>query len=150
MLILAAVAALMIGMTTVILLSQCLPWPQRIHWLIATNALGCWGTPAQPITMREVFVVDVADRPDGLRVVVRVQGGTRGDETLFRSGSAPAATVQEVLRWRFAGTRLLLMSEPGNVSLHGPTSAVSNFRAFGPDQSASVRDLTSRTTVKRI
>ncbi len=132
MLIAASVVAIIAGSVAVVLLTLRLPWPQRVHWLVATNALGCWGAPSAPITMREVFVVDVWTEGCRLNVVVRTSGSPPSDTTLVLAETPPLTTSAQVARWRAAGTSLLLVSDgSGRVSLHGPTRAVCGLRVPG-------------------
>ena len=125
MLILVAVVALIAGCTALVLVPPRLPWPQRVHWLVATNALGYFGLPTEPTTMTEVRVVDVCDGDPTFWVVIRAAGVTKRETTLVLAEAAPFGTGAQLARWRAAGTPLLFMSDrSASVSLHGPTSAV--------------------------
>lgn len=118
------IVVLIAGCAALVVLPLQLPWPQRVRWLVASNALGYWGLPTQPTIMTEVFVVDVC-AGDPFWVVLRAPGAARPDTTLVLAEAAPFGTVPRLARWRAAGTPLLLVSDRSrSVSLHGPTSAV--------------------------
>jgi hypothetical protein len=121
----AGIAVVVLGCTATLLLSLKLPWPQRVHWLVAVNALGCWGSPTQPVTMREVFVVDVDDPPES-SIVVRAAGTAAGnDMTVLVTGGSARADVAHSVTWRAAGTPLLLVSDGGvQVSIQNATRTV--------------------------
>ncbi len=128
MVIFASIVALTLGCLAVVIVSLRLPWPQRVRWLVANNALGYWGMPTEPIQMREVFVVDVCHDDHELSVVVRAPGSAQPDTELVLAGAATASSVAHTARWRAAGTPLLLVSNgPGALSLHGPSQTVCGF-----------------------
>lgn len=127
--IVVVVVADIFGCVAVLFVAVRSPWPQRLHWLIATNALGSWGPYAAPVIMCEVFVVDVWTEGCRLNVVARTPGLPPRDTTLMLTESAPLVRSALAARWRAAGTPLLLVSDgSGSVSLHGPTNALCGLR----------------------
>ncbi len=145
--IIAGIVAIVAGCMAVVVVSLRSPWPRRVRWLVATNALGCWGMPTEPIMMREVFVVDLWSEDQRLSVIVRAWGSASRDTTLVAE-DATVTTAAQVARWRTAGTPLLLVSNrSGRVSLHGPTRVVSylavhdgwsSTRCSSPDSTSSM------------
>jgi hypothetical protein len=125
MLIFLGIVALVAGAVALVLVPLRLPWPQRVRWLVAANALGSWGIPTDPAIVREVFVVDLYDDTPPRRVVVRPAGRPVRDTSLALPDTAGLSSAAQLARWRAAATPLLLVSDGrGGVSLHGPARSV--------------------------
>jgi hypothetical protein len=128
------IALLVAGCTALVVRTLTLPWPQRVSWLMASNALSHWSLAAEPLLMREVVVVDVCRHGDELVVDVRAPG-SRHDTTLALVGDGAAAAEAHAVCWRSAGTSLLLIGDGATApaSLHGPARVLSGFRLAGAD-----------------
>ena len=109
-----------------------LPWPQQIRWLVNSVAIpdpyGMSVTPG-PLTLREVTIADVDRSAEWIAVGVSETPrlGWLSWYTL-PTGTATPDTEACLRDWWAARTPLLLVaSDHGEASLHGPAHAVVGF-----------------------
>ena len=140
LLLVAAVAFGVVALAAIGFVPLLLPWPQRVRWTVAAQAMGDSGSAlaAFPIpALREVVLVSVDDGVDGPDLTVHERG--RGDENM-RIFHAPSTIPTEVIvmlsEWSVLRTPMLLyVDDSGIASLTGPAATVTGLRGLANKRS---------------
>jgi hypothetical protein len=135
-LVLVAIAVGVLALGALPFVPLLLPWPQRVRWTVAVQAMGDVGSaPAMfpPPDLREIVLVSVDVDVDGPILTVLETGRRDEKMRIFHTTTAVPSAVRTMLReWSALRTPMLLHTDAaGDVSLTGPAATVVGLRSAG-------------------
>jgi hypothetical protein len=133
LLLVAAVALGAITLAAIGFVPLLLPWPQRVRWTVAAQAMGdsASALAACPApALREVVLVSVHDRDDGPVFTLQEAGRGGRDMRIFHAPSTiPTDVIVMLSEWSALRTPMLLyVDDAGIATLTGPAATVTGFR----------------------